>query len=200
MTILILWVNGLEITVWGVLITKSSMLIIRCRWKLNSFIGADFYAYAQIHIAPETLKMEGVLCDLGFDVGTHFWRTFEMWWSIYSLSTAQYLLDLGFPRLRLETVRSQRVFQDHLYPSPFILPLTIMTCPRKVTMEEWFSEAELDTKLLCVILSLGFFLPSLALLLYFAQRPPSHGNRIILYFGLINLLHPTLFPLVQSHM
>lgn len=43
----------------GGLIKKLSMLIIRCKWKLNSSIGADFYTYAQIHIAPETLKMEG---------------------------------------------------------------------------------------------------------------------------------------------
>lgn len=34
------------------------MLIIICRWKLNSLIGADFYTHAHIHITPETLKME----------------------------------------------------------------------------------------------------------------------------------------------
>lgn len=126
---------------------------------------------------------------------THLWRIFKIRWSVHSLSTAQFLLDLGFPCLRLETVRSEKIFQDHLHPSLFISPLTTMTCPRKVTTE-WFSEAGLNPKLLCVILSLGFFLPSVALLLCFAQPPPSHGNIIILYFGLIN---PPLPPCAKSH-
>lgn len=156
----------------GGLIKKLSVLITRCRWKLNSLIGADFYTYAQIHIAPETLKMEvrwvwfGVRCR-GLILGEPL-----KFGGLYIFTLmAQFLLDLGFSCLRLKTVRSERVFQKHLHPSPFISPLTLITCPRKVKME-WFSEAGLNPKLLCVILSLGFFLPSVTLLLSFAQPSP----------------------------
>lgn len=88
----------------------------------------------------------------------------------------------------------ERIFQDHVYPSPFILQLRIMRPNWRSDLSKvTISEADLKSDILYFILSLVLFLPSVTL--YFAQVFffPSNGNTILLYYELINLL-PSLLP------